>query len=677
MDSSTDPLESHVTDGDDGIGTPPSNIQFAPVAMINENGFAQLQLTFDDPGLLDTHTVEIDWGDGTTTTIELEGGERFVGTNHQYLDDNPSGTSQDEYTITVKVIDDDGGMTTGETTVLVKNVAPSNVQFAPVAMINENGFAQLQLTFDDPGLLDTHTVEIDWGDGTTTTIELEGGERFVGTNHQYLDDNPSGTSQDEYTITVKVIDDDGGMTTGVTTVLVKNVAPVIETLTVTPSVITEGNSVTVSGTFSDVGTLDTQTATIRWGDGTVEEVSLDSLDGSGTFTITHFYADNDTVNPDDGPIPDNLYTITVTIADDDGGEATRSIDVSVLNVSPNLEPIVAVTGVNSAGEVTLTIRFTDPGADTLTVYVDWGDVRDPNDPSIPALEPFVIDLTDIEAPGTFTVTLEHAYEGPPNPLSPASAIEIFVFVGDDDLGETFVQADGMSQIRTVSLTNPGVSAEPPSEVALAQGRSLFARQVTSTLYFEASSNVEEALRGTGFGAAGADPNATSDRYLELRVIDSFGNLGEGHRLKIEVLQDLPALFRSLPDKHYAIYLVHVETNTSRLVIEVYVRDGKVIDPGDDSEGTRDRPPTEEATPGREDIRKLEAEEDEVGEDASGARALPENRQSGLSWGPALAGLVATSSYRSWATRVDRTVAQAGPRQWKRLRLRHPHKRKNR
>ena len=557
---------------------------------------------------------------------------------------------------------------------------PSNLQFAPVAMINENGFAQLQLTFDDPGLLDTHTVEIDWGDGTATTVELAAGERFVGTNHQYLDDDPSVTSQDEYTISVKVTDDDSGMTTGETTVLVKNVAPVIETLTVTPSSISEGNFVTVSGTYSDVGTLDTHTATIRWGDGTVEEFELEGSGGSGTFSISHFYADNDTVNPDDGPVPDNLYTIAVTITDDDSGVATEPIDVTVLNVSPDLEPIIAVTGVNSNGEATLTIRFTDPGADTLTVYVDWGDVRDPNDPSIPALEPFVIDLTDIGAPGTFTVTLEHKYDGPPNPLSPASAIDIFVFVGDDDLGETFVQADGMSQVRTVSLTNPGVGPEPVPTVTSTQGRLLFAREATTTFYFDASSNVEEALRGTGFGAASGDPNAISDRFLELRVYDSFGQVAERHRLKTEVLKDLPALFRILPDKHYALYMVRVETKTSQLVLDFYVRNGKVVDPGDDTEGTRDRPPTEEATNRPEDVGELkpgqeEVDLDEGGEDASGARSLPGDRQSRLNWGPALVGLAATSSFSSWAKRVDRTVAKAGRQQWKRLR--NPYQRKNR
>jgi len=276
-----------------------------------------------------------------------------------------------------------------------------------------------------------------------------------------------------------------------------------------------------------------------------------------------------------------------------------------------------------------------------------------------------------------------------------------VHLGDDDLGETFVQDDGMSQIRMATFSNPGVRAEPVSSVIAVQSRVLFSRQVTNTLFFEASSNVEEALRGTGFRTSGGDLNVTSDRFLELRVIDSRGQVVESHRLKVEVLNDMPALFRTLPDKHYALYLVHVETKTSQLVVDVYVRNGKVIDPGDDSEGTRDRPPTEEATRQSEDVRKLETKQPEAREkgtpaaparpeDVSSQQEVPaaeggawsENGPSPLDgahqhWGPALAGLVATSSFRSWAKRVDRTVAQAGSRQWKRLRVRNPHERKNR
>ena len=51
-----------------------------------------------------------------------------------------------------------------------------------------------------------------------------------------------------------------------------------------------------------------------------------------------------------------------------------------------------------------------------------------------------------------------------------------------------------------------------------------------------------------------------------------------------------AFFKTLPDGQYRIYLVRTENNSHRLVIEVNVRRGHVIDMSDESEGTRDRPP---------------------------------------------------------------------------------------
>ncbi len=75
-----------------------------------------------------------------------------------------------------------------------------------------------------------------------------------------------------------------------------------------------------------------------------------------------------------------------------------------------------------------------------------------------------------------------------------------------------------------------------------------------------------------------------------------GTLSDGVRLKNEALDDLPKLFRSLPDNRYVIYLVRTENNSRRLVMDVTVRNGRVIDPSDDSDGARDRPPTEESAP---------------------------------------------------------------------------------
>jgi hypothetical protein len=96
------------------------------------------------------------------------------------------------------------------------------------------------------------------------------------------------------------------------------------------------------------------------------------------------------------------------------------------------------------------------------------------------------------------------------------------------------------------------------------------------------------------GSAG-EAQATSERYLQLTIINPDGTEGPSFRLPQEVLGNLAGLFRNLPDNHYKIFLVQGETQVKRLVIEVFVRDGRLIDPGDDSQGARDKPPTDEST----------------------------------------------------------------------------------
>ena len=100
-------------------------------------------------------------------------------------------------------------------TLRVNNVAPKNIVVDPVAAIDEHGIAQLTLQFDDPGALDTHTIEVDWRNGNAETFTLGVGERFFGTTHQYLDDNPSVTPEDVYQVEIRIVDDDGGVGHGV------------------------------------------------------------------------------------------------------------------------------------------------------------------------------------------------------------------------------------------------------------------------------------------------------------------------------------------------------------------------------------------------------------------------------------------------------------------------------
>jgi hypothetical protein len=74
------------------------------------------------------------------------------------------------------------------------------------------------------------------------------------------------------------------------------------------------------------------------------------------------------------------------------------------------------------------------------------------------------------------------------------------------------------------------------------------------------------------------------------VISPDGNEIERYRLSDEALVDLRGLFGTLPDNRYKIFLIRTDNSSRRLVMDVFVRRGRVIDPSDDSEGTRDRPP---------------------------------------------------------------------------------------
>jgi len=174
---------------------------------IDENDYATVQIAITDPGVYDNFTVIVDWGDGSPTetfnasnpgtTVELK--------THQYLDDNPTGTPTDDYTTTVTVTDDDGGSTTETVAVTVNNVPPTpnidsmdqpNDQFI-LPLVHELTFIG---SFTDPGTLDTHTIEWDFGDSTTTITGT------LTSTHTYSEPG-------NYTVTLTVTDDDTGVGT--------------------------------------------------------------------------------------------------------------------------------------------------------------------------------------------------------------------------------------------------------------------------------------------------------------------------------------------------------------------------------------------------------------------------------------------------------------------------------
>ena len=71
--------------------------------------------------------------------------------------------------VTLEVTDDNGLTDTDSTDVTVTNVAPSlTLTSCPVAPNQVDTDVSFAGTFTDPGVNDTHTMTVDWGDGVVS-----------------------------------------------------------------------------------------------------------------------------------------------------------------------------------------------------------------------------------------------------------------------------------------------------------------------------------------------------------------------------------------------------------------------------------------------------------------------------------------------------------------------------
>ena len=217
-------------------------------------------------------------------------------------------------TVSLRVTDSQGASSTDQATVNVLNVAPSVSSTGDT--IEEGQVAIISGTISDPAFADSLTAVIEWGDGTSDTFNYAAGTTAFSEAHTYSDDDPTVTPADDYSVTVTVIDDDGESGEAVTTVRVLNVPPMVDagpnaTLALGVSFVLSAAS------FSDVGVLDTHTATIDWGDGGVEAGVVTEVSGSGAVAGSHTYGSEGT------------FTVTVTVTDDDGGLGSDTLLVTV------------------------------------------------------------------------------------------------------------------------------------------------------------------------------------------------------------------------------------------------------------------------------------------------------------------------------------------------------------
>ncbi len=143
----------------------------------------------------DPLTYDWDFGDGT-----LHG--TGVTPSHVYADNRAGG-----YTVTLKVTDTGGLTGTASTSANIDNVAPTvGAITAPIAPVQSGTPVTATADFTDPGILDTHTGIIDWGDGSSANAvvtEVNGSGSASG-SHVYA-------SAGVFAVTLTVTDKDGGV----------------------------------------------------------------------------------------------------------------------------------------------------------------------------------------------------------------------------------------------------------------------------------------------------------------------------------------------------------------------------------------------------------------------------------------------------------------------------------
>lgn len=114
------------------------------------------------------------------------------------------------FVIRGRIIAQDGSFTDYTTTVTINNVAPSDLVLSlSSSALNDGDRTTLSGSFADPGTLDTHTVLVSWGDGTSDTLSLAANVTAIPpTQHIYAGD---AQSQVTYALCVTVSDKDGAI----------------------------------------------------------------------------------------------------------------------------------------------------------------------------------------------------------------------------------------------------------------------------------------------------------------------------------------------------------------------------------------------------------------------------------------------------------------------------------
>ena len=178
----------------------------------NEGSVIDLNGNITDPDVADTHTLLINWGDGSATeSVPLTAGVISFHVSHFYDDDKPGAFANDTFTIFCALSDPNGGVVVTNVSTVITNVAPSLPTGVAFAVKSGTPLAST-LTFTDPGA-DSWNATADYGDGTGVQAVTVGPGKTLNLNHTFP---TNGT----YAVNLTVNDDDTGVGTGTVTVYV-------------------------------------------------------------------------------------------------------------------------------------------------------------------------------------------------------------------------------------------------------------------------------------------------------------------------------------------------------------------------------------------------------------------------------------------------------------------------
>jgi PKD repeat protein len=183
------------------VNSPPTFTAPTITTPIDENGIATLSGSISDPDVGDTFTLTIFWEDGSLPEVfNYPAAPAAFNHNHQYLDNGL-------YNVGLLLQDSAGNSYFESLSLTVDNVAPTVNAGADITTTAGKAVI-FNGSFNDPGSLDTHTIEWDFGDGSSAGGTLTPAHVYAAAG--------------DYMVTLTVTDKDGGIGTDELTVQVLN-----------------------------------------------------------------------------------------------------------------------------------------------------------------------------------------------------------------------------------------------------------------------------------------------------------------------------------------------------------------------------------------------------------------------------------------------------------------------